>query len=153
MVTYDDATRIGDWYSQRWEIEIFFRVLKQGGRLEALRLATYPRIENAVAVYLVIAWRLHLLTMLSRAHPLSPADRVFNREEGETIYLMSNKKLPPPPPPPLRDITRQLAQLGGFLGRKGDGEPGVQSLWIGYQRLLAFIQARQVIQQVALNCV
>lgn len=134
-------------------IEIFFRVLKQGCQVETLRLATASRLENAVAVYLIIAWRLHLLTMLSRAHPLLPADVVFTRTEWETIYLMDTTQLPPPVPPPLRTITRQLAHLGGFLRRKGDREPGIQSLWIGYQRLLAFLHARQVLQEVALMCV
>lgn len=153
VVTFADAQHIVDWYRQRWEIEIFFRVLKQGCQVETLRLTTASRLENAVAVYLLIAWRLHLLTMLSRAHPVLPADVVFTRPEWETIYLMATAQLPPPLPPPLRTITRHLAHLGGFLCRKGDREPGVQSLWIGYQRLLAFLHARQVLQEVARICV
>ena len=145
----EEARTIVEWYSKRWEIEIFFRVLKQGCRIESLRLQTSTRIENALAVYLIIAWRIHVITMLGRAHPTSTADLIFGYLEWQTIYLMANKKPPPEEPPSLRDATRQLAQLGGFLARKGDGEPGVQSLWIGYQRILEFLLARQTIEHVA----
>ncbi|MFN7893528.1 MAG: IS4 family transposase [Pirellula sp.] len=33
------------------------------------------------------------------------------------------------------EFFRQLAMLGGFLGRKHDGEPGWQTIWRGYRRL------------------
>lgn len=151
--TFEEARTIVQWYSLRWEIEIFFRVLKQGCHIEALRLHTRARMQNALAVYLIVAWRVHLITMLSRAHPASPASTVFTDLEWRTIYLMQKKKAPPADPPCLRDTARQLAQLGGFLARKGDGEPGVQAFWFGYQRLMDYIAAQQTIEYVARGCV
>ena len=38
-------------------------------------------------------------------------------------------------PPTLREATRMVASLGGFLGRKSDGDPGTKSLWLGLQRV------------------
>lgn len=54
---------------------------------------------------------------------------------------MKTKNLPPKIPPSLKDATHMLASLGGFLGRKGDGEPGVKTIWQGYDKLLHYIEA------------
>lgn len=121
--------------------QIFFRVIKNACRIEALRLQTAPRLYNAIAVYLIIAWRLHMLTMLAREQPQVACSEMFSAQEWQTIYLMHKRKPPPKTPPTLREVTRMLASLGGFLGRKGDGEPGTKTIWIGYTNLLAYIAA------------
>jgi hypothetical protein len=139
--TFDEARAIIEWYRCRWEIEIYFRIIKNACRIEMLRLQNSPRLYNAIAVYLIIGWRLHYLTMLAREHPDTPCDQVLNDQEWQTIYILKKKRPPPKTPPTLREITRMLAQLGGFLARKGDGEPGVQTTWIGYIRLLESITA------------
>jgi hypothetical protein len=138
---YETARAIIEWYRCRWEIEIFFRVIKNACRIEALRLQTAPRLHNAIAVYLIIAWRLHMLTMLAREHPDASCSEVLSAQEWQTIYIMHKRKAPPKTPPTLREMTRMLASLGGFLGRKGDGEPGTKTIWIGYTNLLAYIAA------------
>jgi hypothetical protein len=139
--SYESARAIIEWYRCRWEIEIFFRVIKNACRIEALRLQTAPRLYNAIAVYLIIAWRLHMLTMLAREQPQVACDEVLSAQEWRTIYIMHKRKRPPKTPPTLREATRMLASLGGFLGRKGDGEPGTKTIWIGYSNLLAYITA------------
>lgn len=50
-------------------------------------------------------------------------------------HRIPNKKKPPAKTPTVREVVRLTAQLGGFLARKGDGEPGVKSLWLGIVRL------------------
>ena len=59
---------------------------------------------------------------------------------------MHKKKKPPKTPPTLRTITRMLAQLGGFIARKGDGEPGIKNIWRGYRALKNYIDALEVAQ-------
>jgi hypothetical protein len=135
------ACTVVQWDRARWEIELFFRVLKQGCQIERLRLATDHRLLNAIAIYLIIAWRIHTITMVARAYPNAPCDVGFEPPEWQTIYTMHYHSRPPAQPPPLRDMVRALAQLGGFLARKGDGEPGLKSIWQGYQRLHEFIYA------------
>jgi hypothetical protein len=61
---------------------------------------------------------------------------------------MHQEKPPPKKPPKLRDITRMLASLGGFLGRKGDGEPGTKTIWIGYTNLLGYIKAINLVAKL-----
>jgi hypothetical protein len=122
-----------------YNIELFFRVLKQGCQIEQLRLRTDQRLLNALALYLIIAWRIHLITMVGRAYPEVSCAVVFEPREWHTISTMPHHRRPPQHPPALQDIV--LAQLGGFLARKGDGVPGIKSIWQGYQRLHEFIYA------------
>jgi hypothetical protein len=146
--TLSEARAIIEWYRCRWEIEIYFRVIKNACHIEALRLQTANRLYNAIAVYLIIAWRLHMLTMLAREQPDVPCDEVLSEQEWQTIYIMHKEKSPPKKPPTLREITRMLASLGGFLGRKGDGEPGTKPIWIGYTNLLAYIKAINLVAKL-----
>lgn len=126
-----------DWYRCRWEIETLFHVLKNGCRVEALQLDSQAKLELALALYLVVSWRIAHVVRLGRIHPNLPADLFFAEVEWTGAYVL-NKKKPPKQPPPVRDVVRLIAQLGGFLARKGDGEPGVKSLWLGMARLRDF---------------
>jgi hypothetical protein len=144
----EQAKRLVDWYRCRWEIELFFRILKQGCRIEQLRLETDQRLLNGIAVYLIIAWRIHALTMASRSYPELSCERFFEPREWQTIYLMQTRKPPPKKPPGLRTMTRYLAQLGGFLARKHDGEPGTKTIWQGYQRLNDYMSAIELSRAV-----
>ena len=151
---FEQARTVIEWYRARWEIEVFFKVLKSGCQVEYLRLETPARLLNCLAVYLIVAWHLHNLTMLSRHSPGLSCDRVLSELEWKTILLMKDKKKPPKRPPPVYEVTRKLAMLGGFIGRKGDGEPGIQSIWRGYQKLMKYIEAIQVVNSLgADSCV
>jgi hypothetical protein len=145
---FPSACTVVRWYRSRWEIELFFRVLKQGCQIERLRLQTKPRLVNAIALYLIVAWRIHTITMLSRTSPEVSCEVAFAPQEWQTIYTMQYRRRPPQESPPLRDIVRCLARLGGFLARTGDGEPGVQTLWQGYQRLHEFLYALETYRAV-----
>jgi hypothetical protein len=102
---------------------------------------TDQRWLNAIALYLIVAWRIHNITMAGRAYPDAPCAVVFEPREWHTIDTMQQHRPPPQTPPSLREMVRGLAQLGGFLARTGDGEPGITSIWQGYQRLHEFIYA------------
>jgi hypothetical protein len=145
---FPSACTVVQWYRSRWEIEVFFRVLKQGCQIEQLRVQTKPRLVNALAVYLIVAWRIHTITMLSRAYPAVSCEVLFEPQEWRTIYTMHYRRRPPQEVPALREIVRCLACLGGFLARTGDGEPGVQTLWQGYQRLHNFLYALETYRTV-----
>lgn len=135
-----------DWYRARWEIEIFFHVPTNGCRVETLQLASAPKIELALAVYLVVAWRLGRLMRLGRVHPDLEAALFFSPEEWQAAYLLG-KKAVPKTLTSVREVIRQIVSLGGFLGRKCDGEPSVKSLWIGMQRIREFVQGMEFIKK------
>ena len=58
-------------------------------------------------------------------------------DEWEAAYVLNRKKIPPKPPK-LNEVLRLIAVLGGFLARKGDGEPGVKTIWLGLQKVVDF---------------
>ena len=96
-------------------------------------------LELALAIYLVVAWRLAHLTRLGRILPELPASAVFEQTEWQAARLLAEKP-PPRKTPTLREVIRRIAMLGGFLARKGDGEPGVKTLWQGFARLSSFVR-------------
>jgi Transposase DNA-binding/Transposase Tn5 dimerisation domain len=148
VTDFPRACLVVQWYRCRWEMELFFRVLKQGCKIEQLRVQTDQRLLNALASYVIVAWRLHNITMAGRAYPEVSCEVVFEPQEWATLYTMQHHCHPPPAPPPLREMVRSLAQLGGFLARQGDGEPGIQAIWQGYQRLHEFIYAIETYRTV-----
>jgi hypothetical protein len=135
--TVEQAQELIQWYRARWEIEMFFHVLKTGCRVEALQLASLPKIERALALFMVVSWRIARLMRLGRTCPDLPASLMFDPDEIKAAYVLTNKPTPIQPPR-LNDVVRRVAMLGGFLARKGDGEPGVKTIWIGLQRVMDF---------------
>jgi len=120
----------------RWGIEVLHRTLKSGCRIEQRQLAQADRLEACLAIDLVVAWRIYALNRLARKDPNLPCTVYFRDHEWKALVVfLTRDPVPPAHPPSLRDATRLVAQLGGFLGRKGDGEPGTQTLWLGLQRL------------------
>ncbi len=136
ITCFEDVVQCLRWYSYRWLIERYHYVLKSGCRLEQLQLEAADRIHRALATYTIVAWRLLWITYLARYHPDTPADTVLQTHEWQALYCTIHQTpLPPDVPPNLRACVRWIAQLGGFLARKQDGEPGVKTIWQGLRRL------------------
>ncbi len=133
----ENAKTVLLYYRCRWQIEIFFRILKSGCRVEDIQLEKQTRLESCLALYMIIAWRVFFLVMLGRKCPDLPAEVVFDKDEWEILcIIVKNKK--PKESPRLNDAIKMIASLGGYLGRKGDGEPGPKYIWIGLRRLADF---------------
>ena len=124
------------WYTQRWQIEVYHRTLKSGCRIEQRQLGTAARLENCLAIDMVVAWRILHMTRLGRQTPEVACTVVFEDYEWKALhqYLHPHEPLPVEPPK-LNPVVRSVGELGGFLGRKCDGEPGPKSLWLGLSRL------------------
>jgi len=134
--TFEQACQKLDWYTRRWGIEVFHRTLKSGCQIETRQLGRADRIEACLAIDLVVAWRIFHLTKLGRETPEVPGTVYFEELEWKALVgFIRQDPVAPPPPPSLRDAIRMVASLGGFLGRKGDGEPGTQTIGLGLQRL------------------
>jgi hypothetical protein len=125
-----------EWYSLRWIIEQYHFTLKSGCQIEHLQLESARRLERAIAIYSLVAWRLLWLTYEARQSPEASCESVLEKHEWQALCCKINQTHEPPlEPPSLRQAVRWIAQLGGFLGRKSDGEPGVKTLWLGWRRL------------------
>lgn len=145
--TEDQALEVIDWYRCRWEIEMFFDVLKVGCQVEKLQLCSKERIEKALVMAMIITWRVMYLMRLGRVCPELPAGLIFDPLEWKSSYVLLEKKLPKKMPL-LNAVLRNLAQLGGFLGRKSDGDPGTKSIWIGFQRMQDCVYGVQMAEKI-----
>jgi hypothetical protein len=142
----EEVIELIDWYRARWEIEQFFFVLKTGCQVEALQLSAVERIERALALYVLVAWRVLRLMRLGRLCPELSCEVFFSPDEWQAAYLVARKTLPKQPPT-LNEVVRVVASFGGFLGRRRDGEPGAKSLWIGLQRVMDFTIGMQALRE------
>lgn len=123
-----------EYYGRRWGIETFFRILKTGCRVERSRLGEVDNLKCFIGLQLIIAWHLDLLTRLARKNPLESPKVFFTDTE---LFVMSKLilKKNPHKKAKLGYYIRLLAMMGGFMGRKSDGDPGAEVLWRGLVRL------------------
>jgi hypothetical protein len=136
--TLEEVRQIVRYYCLRWQIEIFFRTLKSGCRVERRLFEQLPRTLNCVAVYSIIAWRVMYLCQLGRACPDLDCEVVFSPSEWKSVYRVVRRSDDlPSQPPRLNEMIRMIATLGGYVDRPRT-EPGPQTLWIGLQRLHCF---------------
>lgn len=132
--TFEDSCERIQWYSCRWTIEIYHKVLKDGCRIEERQFEFAENIQRYLSVDMVVSWRVLYLTMLGRDMPQLPCTAIFEAYEWQSLYCFIHKThTPPDETPSLQQAVRWIAKLGGFMG--GDGEPGVTVLWRGLQRL------------------
>ena len=136
VTCFEHACEKLTWYTRRWGIEVYHRTLKSGCKIEERQLGTADRIETCLAIDMVVAWRIYHLTKLGREVPDVPCTVYFQEPEWKALVTYSTQNpVLPEKPPTLREAIHMLAGLGGFLGRKSDGDPGTKSLWLGILRL------------------
>jgi hypothetical protein len=133
--TVEEMRLVIQYYSTRWLIEVFFRVLKSGCRVEDRRFEEMDRLLPCLAIYLIVAWRVLFLCRLGRSCPEMSCEAVFEPAEWKSVYVVVRRQPPPKVAPKLQEMIRLIAQLGGYVNRKRDDEPGPQTLWLGLQRL------------------
>lgn len=136
------------WYCQRWQIEVLHKVLKSGCRIEQRQLATAQRLERVLMVDLIVAWRIMLLSKAARTQPEALAADWLLETEWKVLWCHMKQQPPPTQSPSLRQAVRWIGKLGGFIGRKSDGEPGPIVLWRGLLRLHDLVAAWNLFQHM-----
>jgi hypothetical protein len=131
----DAVRRVIEYYCARWMVEVFFRVLKGGCRVEQRRFEHVERLLACLAVYLAVAWRTLFVCRLGREFPDIDCEAVFEPAEWQSTYQVLRRSPPPRTPPSLAEMVRMVAQLGGYVNRRRDDLPGPQTVWLGLQRL------------------
>ena len=137
----EEVCRVIEYYCVRWQIEIYFRVLKSGCKAEDRQLETADRYKPCLALYMIVAWRVMYMMMLGRKCPEMPCDSVLSEDEWKAVYRIVKGEEPPRETPNLQKMVYMIASLGGHLGRKSDGPPGPKTMWIGMQRMMDFARA------------
>jgi hypothetical protein len=146
-ITFEEACEKIQWYTCRWQIEIFFKLLKSGCTIEKLQL-TNKNFSACLSFYMIIAWRILYVVILGRHCPHISCEFVFSKEEWQTTFVVARREKPPSTPPTLNEMIRMVASLGGYLNRKSDPEPGVKTMWIGFRNMQEHIRAKEAFEAV-----
>jgi hypothetical protein len=134
--TVDHVREIVAFYCVRWMIEIYFRTLKSGCRVEDRRFEHVDRFTACLAVYQIVAWRTLYVCHLGRTSPDLNCEAVFDPSEWKSVWMAVHRKTPPRKPPRLENMLRAIAQLGGYVNRPSRKDPpGPQTIWLGMQRM------------------
>jgi IS4 transposase len=134
----EEAVRCVQWYVRRWVIERFHFTLKSGYQVEQRRFEYLENVQRALATFSIAAWRVLWLTLQARQTPEAPCTILLSQPEWQALHAATHRRRPQPlpsRPPTLGEAVKWIAQLGGHLGRKGDGPPGVKVVWRGLSRL------------------
>lgn len=124
------------WYSLRWKIELFHKILKSGCKAEDSRLRTAQRLANLLALFCILSWRILWLTMLGRACPdAAPTTALTATEIALLDKLIRDTGSRKCTPGTLASYLIRLARLGGYLARSRDAPPGIITIWRGLTRL------------------
>lgn len=134
IATPEQVRLIVAYYCVRWNIEILFRTLKSGCRIERRRFEDIDRVLPCLALYLIVSWRTMLVCRLGRECPDLDCEAIFEPSEWKAVWVAVHKKKPPKKPPRLSTMVHLIARLGGYVERP-QSEPGVQTVWIGLQRM------------------
>jgi hypothetical protein len=129
----EEAMRVISFYEKRWLVEEYFKALKSGCQVTQRQLKTKGRLEALVGLLSVVAVRLLQLKAHARSEPGRPAAEVVPMRYVNLLKLARGLKR-------TTSLTagrfyRELAKLGGFLGRKHDGDPGWITIWCGWDKL------------------
>lgn len=133
--TLEEIQHVLTDYVARWTIEVYFRVLKTGCKVEEIQLETLSRLKKCLAFYKIIAWRIMFLTQLNRECPSLPCDVVFDDCEWMSVWRVVTQKELPRTTPTLCEFMALLTQLGGYNNRNTEAPPGPQPVWVGIRRM------------------
>jgi len=140
----EHVRQVIQYYCVRWMIEVFFRVLKSGCRVEERRFEHIDRLLSCLAVYLIVAWRTLYVCRVGRGCPDISCEAVFEPAEWKSVWNVIHRTTPPSVPPRLGEMVRLVAQLGGYVNRKHCDPPGPQTIWLGLQRMHDFALSWQL---------
>jgi len=127
----ESALEIVQIYTQRWIIEEYHKCLKTGCKMEEAQLRAADHLMNLFGILGVIATQLLQLRDLSRVRGAELADTHVDKTPIKLIEKIFKLAIPLT----MKEFWRRVAMLGGFLGRKSDGNPGWQTIWCGWLRL------------------
>lgn len=131
----EQVRRVIQYYCVRWMIEVFFRTLKSGCRVEERRFEDVTRTLPCLALYMIVTWRTLYVCRLGRSCPEISCEAIFDPSEWKSVYRVVRDESPPSTPPNLSEMVRMVAQLGGYVNRKRPDPPGPQTVWLGLQRM------------------
>ena len=148
-MTFKEAIEKIKWYCLGWRIEVYFKVIKSGSKVEECRLENADRLIRYIAVVSIVAWRVYWITLVAKTAPDTSTSLFLSDVDWKILFVKFNphKKIPNRVPS-MQQSTLWIAQLGGFLARKGDGDPGITLIWRGLRKLADMTEGARLGQNI-----
>ena len=153
VTSYEKAYEKIRWYGLRWRVEMFFKVIKSGFRVEDCRLAHGERLARYLTIMSIVAWRLFMITIIARTDQSQCCSSWLTTNEWRVLIHKTMKSGTfPDKPPTIKEAVDCIAKLGGHLGRKCDAQPGTLTLWRGWKRLRDLVEGAELANTISRTC-
>jgi len=147
--TDEDLKAVIDGYTKRWMVELFFKTLKSGLKVEGMKYRKLKGYLAAFAVSSVVAWRIEYLKTAARNDPQASCSKYCSQHEWISVVTFLEKKKPDlQNPPTISEFVLMVARLGGYINKKAQGPPGSRTIWRGMKRMSAIVQAYEIFSDV-----
>ena len=146
--TQADAWERVLWYRLRWQVEDYHQCLKTGCALEARQMQSYEGLRTLLGFLAPLAVRLLQLRALTQQEPERAAAEVL---DDSVVRVVAHLAQVAPAQLSLRAFWHRVAQIGGYLGRSGDGEPGWKTLWKGWLQIQTLLEGINLASQLSLE--
>lgn len=145
--TTEEIQRVIELYGVRWQIELYFKTLKSGLGIEKLKYERFDRYLTALSLSMIAGWRVEQFKGADRVDPEGSCETYFDPDEWKSVHMVREQGKPlPPEPPTVHQFVLMVAELGGYLNKKGQGPPGSKTLWRGLRRMEAYTEAYRAFQ-------
>jgi hypothetical protein len=146
--TFEDAIRVVNWYTKRWQIEDYFKLFKGAMKIEESRLDSAHKLEKLITLLAIVCYRLFWVSRINRIDSEVAATNFFSKLE---IFLIArSSKKTSQELMTVGEMVDGIAGLAGYWGRKSDGPPGALRLWRGWTQLMIMVTAAEICQGVVL---
>lgn len=144
--------RVISGYSLRWNIELYFKTLKSGLKIEKLKYETLDRYLTALSLLMIVGWRVEYLKGAARHDPDGCCETYFSRDQWQPAYMVyTDGGEIPAIPPTISEFMFIIAELGGWQRKKNQGPPGSMTIWRGLRRMEAYADAFQAFRKAQLR--
>ncbi len=149
VFNYEEALEKIKWYCLRWRIEVLHKILKSGLKVEDCRLSTAERLIRYLALMTIVAWRIFWVTLVARVAPNVSCLLFLNDMEWKILFSKFNSQNKiPERAPSVKECVNWIAQLGGFLARKSDKDPGITHIWRGLKKFENILEGVELARNI-----
>ena len=147
--TVEDIESVLAGYCKRWEVELYFKTLKSGLKIEDMKYETLDRYLVAFSILSVVAWRIEYLKGATRSDPESSCEKYFTPGEWMAIMIfLTRRRVDPKKPPTMKEFMTSIAKIGGYIDKKSQGPPGSKTIWRGMSRFETIVEAYAAFNQM-----
>ncbi len=145
ILNANEAIEKMKWYTLRWKIELFHKILKSGCLVESAQLRTRAKLIKYITIKSIIAWRIFWLTINLRNSKYADCSIILTEVEQEILFKRFNQGKKYQNSASVEQVYIWIAKLGGYIGRNTDPPPGMISIWRGWTRLMSMVEDYKII--------